>query len=297
MVTRACCEKASTAKRDVSDHRATVHDDTSPSCKAIENHNCGISRQASKNKNRLEKHTRKKHIAANKQTDKSCERTTQESNPFKVQRHKEEIEGKGHKPEIAEVNHEAEKKDIIEGESVAHDNDKAFETTRENTPHSLGNEKRKDDLMGTTNELEETDDSGGQDKNNETFIWTRNEPIENMVHPAAGNESDKENREVITNEDRIYKLLKNTGQADDDDMEETPKDIDEEVKRDIDIRSESLISVCEGSSRDYQIKDIRKLHFEQTCSGCDDFSNNNHKLSPHLITVNNAAIEQCEIVC
>ena len=101
----------------------------------------GLVVKRPKKKNRLEKHTRKKHIAANKQTNKSCERTAQESNPFKVQRHKEEIEGKGHKPEIAEVNHEAEKKDIIEGESVAHDNDKAFETTRENTPHSLGNEK------------------------------------------------------------------------------------------------------------------------------------------------------------
>ena len=71
MVTRAGCGKASTAKRDVSDHRATVHDNTSSSCKAIENHNCGISRQASKNKNRLEKHTRKQHVAANKQKNKS----------------------------------------------------------------------------------------------------------------------------------------------------------------------------------------------------------------------------------
>ena len=147
--------------------------------------------------------------------------------------------------------------------------------------------------MDATNKLEETGDSGGQDKNNETFIWTRNEPIENMVHPAAGNESDKENGEVITNEDRIYKLLKNTGQADDNDMEETPKDIDdEEVKRDIDIRSESLISICEGSSKDYQIKDIRKLHFEQTCSGCDAFPNNNHKLNPHLITAHSEVILQ-----
>ena len=73
-----------------------------------------------------------------------------------------------------------------------------------------------------------------------------------MVHPAAGNKSNKENGEVITNEDRIYKLLKNTGQTDDDDMEETPEDVDdEEVKQDIEIRSVSLVSISEGSSEDY----------------------------------------------
>ena len=81
----------------------------------------------------------------------------------------------------------------------------------------------------------------------------------------------------------------------DDDMEETPRDIDEgEENRDIVIKSESLVSICEGSSRDYKLKDIRKLQFEHTCSGCDVFPNNNHKLNPHLITVNNEAIEQCE---
>ena len=80
-----------------------------------------------------------------------------------------------------------------------------------------------------------------------------------------------------------------------DDMEETTRSIDdEEVNRDIVVKSESLISICEGSSKDYQIKDIRKVEFKHTCSGCDVFSNNNKKLNPHLITVNNEAIEQCE---
>ena len=42
-----------------------------------------------------------------------------------------------------------------------------------------------------------------------------------------------------------------------DDMEETTRNIDdEEVNRDIVVKSESLISICEGSSKDYQIKDI-----------------------------------------
>ena len=80
-----------------------------------------------------------------------------------------------------------------------------------------------------------------------------------------------------------------------DDMEETTRNIDDgEVNRDVVIKSESLISICEGSSKDYQIKDIRKVEFKHTYSGCDVFSNNNHKLNPHLITVNNEAIEQCE---
>ena len=91
---------------------------------------------------------------------------------------------------------------------MVHSDDEAFEGAPGNTLHSLVNARRKDDLMDTTNELEETDDSSGQDKNNETLMWTRSEPVENMVHPAAGNESDKENGEVITNEDSIYKLLK-----------------------------------------------------------------------------------------
>ena len=69
---------------------------------------------------------------------------------------------------------------------MAHNNDEAFEATRGNTPHSLCNEKRKEDLMDTTNELEETDDSSGQGENNETLKGTRSEPVENMDHPAAG---------------------------------------------------------------------------------------------------------------
>ena len=37
-----------------------------------------------------------------------------------------------------------------------------------------------------------------------------------------------------------------------DDMEETPRDIDEgEENRDVVIKSESLVSICEVSSRDY----------------------------------------------
>ena len=78
-------------------------------------------------------------------------------------------------------------------------------------------------------------------------------------------------------------------------MEETPRDIDEEEEnRDIVIKSESLVSICEGSSRDYKLKDIRKLQFEHTCSGCDVFPNNNHKLNPHLITFHNEIIDQFE---
>ena len=107
------------------------------------------------------------------------------------------------------------------------------------------------------------------------------------MYKTHENEKDKEG-----NEKEIRSMIRNcTG----DDMEETTRNIDdEEVNRDIVVKAESLISICEGSSKDYQIKDIRKVEFKHTYSGCDVFSNNNHKLNPHLITVNNEAIEQCE---
>ena len=101
------------------------------------------------------------------------------------------------------------------------------------------------------------DDSSDQDENNETLMGTRSEPVENMIHPATGDESVQEIGEVITNKHEIHKPLKDTGQADDDDMEETPEDVDdEEVKQDIEIRSVSLVSISEGSSKDYQMKDM-----------------------------------------
>ena len=124
-------------------------------------------------------------------------------------------------------------------------------------------------------------------------MGTRSEPVENMDHPAAGNESVQENGEVIKNKHGIHKPLKDTGQADDDDMEETPEDVDdEEVKQDIEIRSVSLVSISEGSSEDYQMKDIKKLQIEQTCNECDAFPDNNYKLSSHLNTDHGEVILQ-----
>ena len=120
---------------------------------------------------------------------------------------------------------------------MVHSDDEAFEGAPGNTLHPLVNTKPKDGLMDTTNELEETDDSSGQGKNNETLMGTRSEPIENMGHPAAGIESVQEDGKVISDKNRIQKPLKDTGQADDDDMERTFEDGDtEEVKPDIEAR-------------------------------------------------------------
>ena len=80
------------------------------------------------------------------------------------------------------------------------------------------------------------------------------------MYKTHENKKDKEG-----NKKEIRSMIRNcTG----DDMEETTRNIDdEEVNRDIIIKSESQISICEGSAKDYQIKDIRKVEFKHTCSG------------------------------
>ena len=70
--------------------------------------------------------------------------------------------------------------------------------------------------MDATNELEETDDSSGQGDNIETLMRTSSEPVEDVDHPAAGNESVQEDGKVITNKHRIKKTLEDTGPGDDD---------------------------------------------------------------------------------
>ena len=138
-VTRVCCEKASSSETDVSDHRAAIHNDISPSHKAIKNHNCETCHQGLISKKRLKKHIRKKHIAADKQTNESCEKPVQESKPDKPQQHEEGSEDKGHEIETAgeEVNHGAEEKDNIEDESMVHNDDEAFEGDPGKTLHLL----------------------------------------------------------------------------------------------------------------------------------------------------------------
>ena len=108
------------------------------------------------------------------------------------------------------------------------------------------------------------------------------------IYKTHKNDKDKEGNKIITSTVRNC-----TG----DDMKVTPKDIDDgEVNRDIVNKSESLISICEDSSKYYQINDSRKLQFKHTCSGCDAFPNKNHKLNPHLIKMNNGIIDQCETI-
>ena len=75
----------------------------------------------------------------------------------------------------------------------------------------------------------------------------------------------------------------------DDDMKITTKDNgDGEANRDIVIKIESLISICEDSPKYYQIS--RQLEFKHICNECDDSSNDKRKLNPHLITVHNEII-------
>ena len=102
----------------------------------------------------------------------------------------------------------------------------------------------------------------------------------------------KDDKDKEGNKKEITSTVRNcTG----DDMKKTPRDIDDgEAIRDRVNKSESLISICEDSSKYYQINDSRKLQFKHTCSGCDVSSNDNHKLNPHLITVHNEIIDQCK---
>ena len=104
------------------------------------------------------------------------------------------------------------------------------------------------------------------------------------IYKTHKNDKDKEGNKIITSTVR---------NCTDDDMKVTPKDIDDgEVNRDIVNKSESLISICEDSSKYYQIS--RKLQFKHTCNGCDVSSNDNRKLNPHLITVHN---KMEEVIC
>ena len=82
---------------------------------------------------------------------------------------------------------------------MVHNDDEAFEGAPGKTLHPLVKVKLMDDLMDTTNELEETDDSSSQGDNIETLMRTSSEPVEDMDHPAAGNESVQEDGKVITN--------------------------------------------------------------------------------------------------
>ena len=107
-------------------------------------------------------------------------------------------------------------------------------------------------------------------------MGTKSEPVDNVDHPAAGNESVQEDGKVIPDKHGIQEPLKDTGQADDDDMEGTFEDgHTEEVKPDIEIGLVSLVSISKGSSEDYQMKDMKKLQIGQTCNDCDDFPDNN----------------------
>ena len=80
---------------------------------------------------------------------------------------------------------------------MVHNDVEAFEGAPGNTLHPFVNAKLKDDFMGTTNELEDTDNSSNQSENNETLIGTKGEPVENVDPPVAGNESVPEDGKVI----------------------------------------------------------------------------------------------------
>ena len=98
------------------------------------------------------------------------------------------------------------------------------------------------------------------------------------------NDKDKEGNKVLTS------MVRN---CTDDDMKVTTKDNDDgEANRDIVNEIQSQISICEDSSKYYQIS--RQSQFKHTCNGCDVSSNDHSKLNPHLIKVHNKIINLIE---